>query len=236
MVSQVPRVRPSVQQLLAALAGVVVFTAYPFAVEWAKEQFGIRVVAGVLFVLGLASLAVNRGSLPGPRSLWVGVRLIFLALLAIAAIANADFPLLVIPSLVYLALSVAFLASLRDGGSAIGSAARLMHPYVPDFVDPYCRKVTMLWALFFAANAAATAALARFEPSLWAAWTGGFVYLAMGFVSAVEFVVRKSWFRYYGNGPLDRLLAVVLPAENTWQGRRSQEHISRMRRELGIEP
>jgi len=236
MVSQGPRIRPSPPQLLAALAGAVVFAAYPFAVEWAKAHFGIRPVAGVLFVLGLASLVVNRDSLPGPRSLWIAVRLTFLALLAIAAIANASLPLLAIPSLVYLVLSGAFVASLRDGGSAIGSAARLIHPYVPDFIDPYCRKVTILWALLFAANAVATAALALFEPALWKVWTGGFVYLAMAVVSAVEFAVRKAWFRHYGDGPLDRLLAVLLPAENTWQGRRSKEHITRMRRELGIEP
>jgi hypothetical protein len=58
----------------------------------------------------------------------------------------------------------------------------------------------------------------------------------MAVLSAVEFLVRKSWFRYYGNGPVDRLLAALLPPENTWQGRRSKEYVTRMRRELGIEP
>ena len=236
MVQHAPRFRPSPQQALAALAGVFAFVAYPFAVEAAKSQFGVRGVAGVLFALGLASLGTRRGHLPGPRALQIAVRLVFLALLAIAMIADTSLPLQFIPSLVYLILCGAFLASLRGGGSAIGSAARLMHPYVPGFVDPYCRKVTVVWALLFAANAAATAALALFEPALWAAWTGGFAYVAMGILSAVEFLVRKSWFRYYGNGPVDRLLAALLPPENTRQGRRSKEYMTRMRRELGIEP
>ncbi|MCX5740164.1 MAG: hypothetical protein NTZ61_17045 [Proteobacteria bacterium] len=204
--------------------------------EAAKAQFGVRAVAGVLFLLGLSSLATRRDYLPGPPILQIAVRLGFLALLAIAMIADTSLPLHFIPSLVYLVLCGAFLASLRDGASAIGRAARLMHPYVPDFVDSYCRKVTVVWAFFFAANAVATAALALFEPSLWAAWTGGYAYAAMAVLSAVEFLVRKSWFRYYGNGPVDRLLAALLPPENTWQGRRSKEYVTRMRRELGIEP
>jgi uncharacterized membrane protein len=236
MVPPVPRFRPSLQQLLAMLAGGFAFVAYPFAVEAAKAHFGVRAVAGVLFLLGLASLATSRDSLPGPRMLQVAVRLGFLALLAIAMIADTSLPLHFIPSLVYLILCGSFLASLRGGGSVIGRAARLMHPYVPDFVDSYCRKATVVWALFFAANAVAIAALALFEPSRWAAWTGGFAYAAMAVLSAVEFLVRKSWFRYYGRGPVDRLLAALLPPENTWQGRRSQEYITRMRRELGIEP
>jgi len=236
MAPHVPRFRPSPQQLLAALAGGLAFVAYPFAVEAAKAQFGVRAVAGVLFLLGLSSLVTRRDYLPGPRILQIAVRLGFLALLAIAMIADTSLPLHFIPSLVYLVLCGAFLASLRDGASAIGRAARLMHPYVPDFVDSYCRKVTVVWAFFFAANAVATAALALFEPSLWAAWTGGYAYAAMAVLSAVEFLVRKSWFRYYGNGPVDRLLAALLPPENTWQGRRSKEYVTRMRRELGIEP
>jgi uncharacterized membrane protein len=236
MAPHVPRFRPSPQQLLAVLAGGFAFVAYPFAVEAAKAQFGVRAVAGVLFLLGLSSLVTRRDYLPGPPILQIAVRLGFLALLAIAMIADTSLPLHFIPSLVYLVLCGAFLASLRDGASAIGRAARLMHPYVPDFVDSYCRKVTVVWAFFFAANAVATAALALFEPSLWAAWTGGYAYAAMAVLSAVEFLVRKSWFRYYGNGPVDRLLAALLPPENTWQGRRSKEYVTRMRRELGIEP
>jgi uncharacterized membrane protein len=211
MAPPVPLFRPSPQQLLAVLAGGFAFVAYPFAVEAAKAQFGVRAVAGVLFLLGLSSLVTRRDYLPGPPILQIAVRLGFLALLAIAMIADTSLPLHFIPSLVYLVLCGAFLASLRDGASAIGRAARLMHPYVPDFVDSYCRKVTVVWAFFFAANAVATAALALFEPSLWAAWTGGYAYAAMAVLSAVEFLVRKSWFRYYGNGPVDRLLAALLP-------------------------
>ncbi|MDX1650410.1 MAG: hypothetical protein R3263_11210, partial [Myxococcota bacterium] len=54
--------------------------------------------------------------------------------------------------------------------------------------------------------------------------------------SAVEWLVRKVRFRYYGPGPLDRLLATWLPAENTPRGRRSLDYIRRMRRELGMPP
>ncbi len=51
----------------------------------------------------------------------------------------------------------------------------------------------------------------------------------MAAVSAVEYVVRKSWFRYYAGGLLDRLWAAWLPAENTARGRRSLAYIREAR-------
>ena len=35
----------------------------------------------------------------------------------------------------------------------------------------------------------------------------------------VEFFWRKAWFRYFGRGPFDRLLARIFPPENTERGR-----------------
>jgi hypothetical protein len=50
--------------------------------------------------------------------------------------------------------------------------------------------------------------------------------------SGVEFLVRKTWFRYYfRGGPFDRLWARLFPAERTARGRRSAEAIRRYRKE-----
>jgi hypothetical protein len=93
--------------------------------------------------------------------------------------------------------------------------------------------VTALWAALFAANAAVIAALvfggtpeARRAFSEWGAW------VLLGAVSAVEYVVRKSWFRYYAGGALDRVWAAFLPAENTERGRRSLAYIREKRAEM----
>jgi len=45
--------------------------------------------------------------------------------------------------------------------------------------------------------------------------------------SGVEFLVRKTWFRYYFHGGwFDRVWAKLFPAEATPEGRRSMQHIS----------
>ena len=49
-------------------------------------------------------------------------------------------------------------------------------------------------------------------------------------ISALEFFVRKTWFRYYFHGgAFDRFWAKLFPAENTEQGRRSAAYIQRYR-------
>ena len=66
----------------------------------------------------------------------------------------------------------------------------------------------------------------------WGAWTGWGLYALMLALSAVEFLFRKSWFRYYfRGGPFDRLWSRLFPAERTAQGRRSLEAIRRYREE-----
>jgi hypothetical protein len=70
----------------------------------------------------------------------------------------------------------------------------------------------------------------------WAFASGVLVWSPVLTGFAVEWFVRKTWFRAYGDGPLDRALSAVFPAENTAAGRRSLEFIRRRRRELGMPP
>ena len=58
------------------------------------------------------------------------------------------------------------------------------------------------------------------------------VWHVMGAVTGVEFLFRKTWFRYYArSGPVERLWSILFPAERTERGRRSMEYIRRMRGE-----
>ena len=105
--------------------------------------------------------------------------------------------------------------------------ARWLVPEAPDFVRSYCRKVTALWVGFFAGSAVLIAVLAvSGAQAWWELYTGQLVYALMMAISAVEFFVRKTWFRYYFHmGPFDRLWSTLFPAENTPQGRRSEAYI-----------
>jgi hypothetical protein len=69
----------------------------------------------------------------------------------------------------------------------------------------------------------------------WALYTGLVAYLLLGAGFASEFILRKLWFRLYGDGLADRILARVFPPERTANGRRSLAHVER-RRERAASP
>jgi hypothetical protein len=99
---------------------------------------------------------------------------------------------------------------------------------LPDFTLPYCRKVTGIWCLFLAANSVLVLALAVAAPvAWWALYTGALFYVLLGLLLAGELVFRKWWFRYYGDGPADRLFARAFPPERTANGRRSLAYVAR---------
>ncbi len=217
-----------------AVLGVALVAAYPFALEWALQRFGLRPVAIALFASGALGLAWRwRGiTAPALRPTQLGI----LALLALAAVQESRAPLLLVPAAIQLGLAGYFLASLRPGDSVVERMAHVMQPYLPDWIRPYCRIVTVLWALFFLGNAVAITVLAAdADPQRWRSWTGIGLYVTALALQAVESVFRKSWFRAFDEGPIDRLFARLFPPERTARGRRSMEYIRRMRTVLGME-
>lgn len=222
---------------LVGLGGLLAL-AYPFVVERALALLGPRGVAAAVTCLGLASLALPLGT-PGSvaRGRWLrgGV----LALPALAAVTGDLVFLLLVPAAIQAVLAAVFALSLRGGGSLLQEAARYLNPYAPEFIAPYCRKVTALFAAILALQGVGVAWLAlrtgRPDPE-WAFLSGVAVWAPLGAACAVEWAVRKSWFRYYTDGPVDRVLRAWLPPENTAAGRRSLDYIRRKRAELGMPP
>jgi len=217
---------------LGVAIGVVVIV-YPYALEGAVTRFGVRTVAAALCALAVAGLLAPRGSLASLSRTGTAPTLLFPALLGLAAVTGSRTWLLLVPALVYVTLAAVFAASLRAGDSLIERGARFLAPDVPDFIRPYCRKVTAVWVAFFLASAVAIGALAVADaPGWWRAYSGGVVYGLMIAISVAEFFVRKTWFRYYFHGgPFDRLWSRLFPAEKTAAGRRSMYYIERFRAE-----
>jgi uncharacterized membrane protein len=202
--------------------------AYPYLLSGALPRFGVsRTAIALLFVVALSFSVRGRswaGSLRRSAAPSVGIPI----LLAAAAFSGDVLYLQLVPSVAYLTLASWFYASLRSGDSIVERAARLLVPEAPDFIRSYCRKVTGLWVAFFAASAFAIACLAiAGGRSEWAFVTGKLLYGLMIAASCVEFLVRKTWFRYYFHGGwFDRLWGRLYPPENTPEGRRSMQHIS----------
>jgi uncharacterized membrane protein len=158
-------------------------------------------------------------------------RLGALGLLALAWLSGDRVWLRLLPALAYLALAQALLRSLRGPGSLFETLVRRWLPAAPEFIGPYCRALTALWAGVFAACAAVVAGTALFaSPGTWLAWTAWRLFAGMAALALAEFLVRKTWFRYYfRGGPFDRLWSRLFPAEATARGRRSLEAIRRYR-------
>jgi hypothetical protein len=170
---------------------------------------------------------------PGLRAISTADRVLLFSALVAAFLFDSMTALMLIPAFVHLAVARLLLASIDDDVSLIEKGARLSHPLAPAFIGPYCRKLTAVWGTAFAASAAMIAILAlggHLEAHR--AWTGWQFWALLGAFGAVEFFWRKAWFRYFGKGPFDRLLARVFPPENTGRGRRSQAYLLRMRAEL----
>ena len=213
--------------------------AFPLLAVLAVDVWGPRAAGAGLLALGLLGLALSRrpagaAELPG-FSPWL--RGLLLALPGLAALTGEMRFLQLVPAALEALLCAVFLGSLRDGGSLLRRAALLLEPFAPDFIGPYCRKATLAFAVLFAVQAAALAALALAAPGPgWAARASLLVWAPTLLATALEFGVRKAWFRHYGPGPVDRALRALLPPENTAQGRRSLEYIRRRRIELGLPP
>ncbi len=215
-----------------AFAGLAV--AWPLFAEWMVDRFGVRALAATL--LGVSALSVRsaRGALPAELALGTFYLAGLFALAALALATGERVFLLLIPAWVCAAVARVFAASLHGGGSVIERVAFMIQPHAPEFIRPYCRRVTVLYGAVFAATAVAIAALALFAPlAWWRAYAGWIAWLVFVGLFAVEFVVRKAHFRIYDDGPVDLLFERFFPAERTEMGRRANAHKIQMRRSLG---
>jgi uncharacterized membrane protein len=233
--AQPPRIKPPPALVTAVGAGALLATVYPPAAERALAMLGARAVGVALLMLGLASLAVWARF--GSERVPTYQRAALLVLPAAAAVTGDVLFLRLVPPAIQAFIAVLFVVSLRGGGSLFYDAAKSLHPYAPDFIAPYCRKSTMVFAGVFALQGMAALYLALHPPaSGWGTAVGVWIWTPVLAASLADWVVRKWWFRYFGPGPLDQLLKHVLPPENTAAGRRSLEYIRRMRAQLGMPP
>jgi len=214
---------------LLAVMGLILLSS--FAGGSLMAALGVRGFALLMLVPALIAAITMRGA-PSQVSLSSNERATLLAILAIAVLTGSELAIRLLPALVHAAVARLMLSSL-EGETIIERTARVWHPLAPDFIGPYCRKLTVVWAALFGASAAITAVLALGGwTQAWRAWCGWVFWTVLAIFVAAEFVWRKAWFRYYGNGPLDRLLARIFPSQATARGRRSMAYMHLMREEL----
>lgn len=220
----------STEQFVAALLQTLFFIAYPLLIYFAHVRFATRTVGALVLTLyGISFLLRSRGRGSAFRPLLA--QHMPLAVLIALAIATGDRRLLLLlPVVVSSYLFGTFAWSLRHGPPMIERFARLVEDDLPPFTEPYCRRVTVLWCVFLAANAITVAVLAVAAPlGWWAFYTGPIFYLLLALLLSAELCFRKWLFRYYGDGLADRVFARFFPPEQTEAGRRSLAYVAARR-------
>ena len=169
----------------------LVLLAYPFAVYYGLNQWGIGSVAGVLGLLFL--LRVIGGNKTRLRELkyiaWLsGLAGIVLTVLAFV-FKNSDW-FTYYPVIVNILMLIIFAQSLKQKESMVERFARLQEPDLPDYAVNYTRTVTKVWCLFFVVNGCIALSTTFMSLQTWTFYNGLISYLLAGALFAIEFVIR----------------------------------------------
>lgn len=112
--------------------------------------------------------------------------------MALSAAYDAQLAVRLYPAFMNAALLAAFAFSLARGPSLIERLARLHEPDLPPSGIRYTRRVTWVWAIFFAMNGAAALWTALFADwHVWTLYNGLIAYVAMAILFGGEFLIRQ---------------------------------------------
>lgn len=175
---------------LTALSALVLL-AYPFAVYYGLNEWGIGSVAGVLALLFI--LRVVGGNQTRLRELkyiaWLsGGAGIALTLLAFAFKSSDWFTYY--PVIVNALMFALFVHSLYQKESIIERFARLQEPNLPNYAVYYTRNVTKVWCVFFIGNGCIALITTFMSMQTWTIYNGLISYILAGGLFAIEFIVR----------------------------------------------
>ena len=150
--------------VLAGALFALLAILYPFWAHWGLTNWGVAPVAGLLA----------------------------LVLAAVGFTTERDEALLFYPVLMNALGLVLFAGSLRTR-PIIERFARMKHPNLPPEGVRWCRKVTVVWCVFFVLNgSAALATVLSGDRDLWTLYNGFVSYLLMGLLFAGEWLLRPK--------------------------------------------
>lgn len=178
-------------RLLTGLSAIVVF-AYPFAIYFGLDRFGLNAVGGLLITaLLLRLLSANKTPLKEFKFLAFTTGILGIILVTLGIVFKQHGWLKFYPVAVNLCMLGLFSLSLKQPQTIIEKVARLQEPELPQSGVDYTRKVTVLWCAFFIINGA-IALYTCFQPvKTWTLYNGLISYLLAGGLFAGEWLVRQ---------------------------------------------
>ncbi len=179
------------RQLLTALSAVVLL-AYPFAVYFGIDKFGLSLVGIILIsALLLRVLTAQRSKVKELKQIAQISAVTGSILVGLGIVFRQHGWLTFYPVVVNMCMLVLFAGSLRQPQTLIERLARLQEPDLPESGVRYTRSVTKIWCVFFALNAL-IALYTCFQPlEIWTLYNGLISYLLAGSLFVVEWIVRQ---------------------------------------------
>ncbi|OOQ71268.1 DNA gyrase subunit B [Vibrio parahaemolyticus] len=179
------------RQLLTGLSAIVLF-AYPFAVYFGIDKFGLNLVGGLLIAALLLRLFVaNKTPLKEFKFLALTTGAVGILLVALGMVFKQHGWLKFYPVVVNICMLCVFAFSLKQPQSIIERLARLQEPELLPSGVAYTRKVTMVWCVFFVLNAAFALYTCFLQVKIWTLYNGLISYLLAGSLFAGEWIVRQ---------------------------------------------
>ena len=176
----------------AALSGLMIALSIAYPLAFFVLGTKVPAIWFALAACGLLFLRAVQGPLPsdGPpvRFSMIGAIALIIGLAHVdSEVAAKAYPVVVSGGLAFL-----FGASLWRPPSLVERMAELGGETLSPAIRRYCRRVTMVWALWLIINTFIAAALAIVGSlEAWALWTGLLSYLVIGLIFAVEFILRR---------------------------------------------
>jgi uncharacterized membrane protein len=168
------------------IAGLVL-TLYPLLVYVGLQHLNPRWLA--LTLLLAAGLRLLGGQLPASTLFTLAAAVVIATGLTLAT--GDELGLLLYPVLMNAMLLILFVASWFYPPAMIERLARLREPDLPPEAVAYTRKLTLVWALFFALNGTIAAITIGLGRDLWTLYNGLIAYVLIGTLFGAERLVRK---------------------------------------------
>lgn len=180
-------------QFLLQVVTAIVFIAYPFAIYFGINYWGLSIIAPLVLVIFVLRLVLVQGKLREMAWLLKSVALVG-GLLALASWGlKQTHWLLYYPVIVNLALLLFLAYSLFNPPPIIERLARLTEPDLPPKAIAYTRRVTEIWCVFFLINGAiALFTCLAGDIKLWTLYNGAISYLLIGILMSVEWLIRQK--------------------------------------------
>ena len=174
---------------------ILLISIYPLIV-----YFGIRHLPVSFFALVLLALLMLRFGLirPAERRFMLPLLLGLAAFAAAAALTGSQALLLAYPVLVNIGLCAVFARSLRDEEPLLLRLARSRGMEIDEHAPPYLRRLTAIWAVFFALNALIAFVTIHLSIGIWAVYNGLVSYIVIGLLLVGEVVFRHHYKRRRG--------------------------------------